>query len=138
LIKVLNPTVRAIIGTPISRVLPKWMAVIEVKGRKSGAQRRIPCGVHEVNGVPRIFTDRPWRLNFRGGVPVTVVQQGTRRTGRAELNEDPQTVAAEFGDALKQLRPSELGVKVAKGHEPTTAEIATLGKSMITITLDGS
>src|SRR5436190_15970731 len=79
LIKALNPIVRAITGTPMSRVLPKWMAVVEVTGWKSGAQQRIPCGVHDVNAIPTIFTDRPWRLNFRGGVPVTVVQRGTRR-----------------------------------------------------------
>src|SRR5207244_1878970 len=70
LLRVLNPTVRASLGTPLWRLFPSWMAVLEFSGRRSRRQLRVPVGIHDVHGTPTVFTDRPWRLNFAAGAPV--------------------------------------------------------------------
>jgi hypothetical protein len=93
-------------------------------------------GLHDVQGTPTVFSERPWRFNFAGSAPVTVIARGRRRSGRAELVRDRDAVGAAFVVALRQTRPSTLGLAVAKGHEPTAQELAAVGSDMITIRFD--
>ena len=136
LLRVLNPTVRASLGTPLWRLFPSWMAVLEFSGRRSHRQLRVPVGLHDVHGTPTVFTERPWRLNFAGGAPVTVIGRGKHRHGRGELVRDRDAVGSAFVTALEHMRPSTLGLAVAKGHRSTAQELAALGGDMITIHYD--
>jgi hypothetical protein len=40
--------------------------------------------------------------------------------------------------ALEHMRPSNLGLAVEKGHQPTAQELAALGGDIITIRYDDS
>jgi hypothetical protein len=94
-------------------------------------------GIHDVQDIPTVFTDRPWRLNFRQGAPVTVVQGGQQRHGNGVLIEGRENIGVALLDALQHTsRPSNLGLKVAKGHRPTVEDLAALGGSMIQIQYD--
>jgi hypothetical protein len=135
-LRVLNPTVRVTLGTPLWRLFPSWMAVLEFSGRRSHRPRRVPVGLHDVNGTLMVFTDRPWRLNFAGGAPVTVISRGQRRHGRGELVQDRDEVGSALAVALTRTRPSNLGLAVEKGHQPTAQELAALGDDSITIRYD--
>jgi hypothetical protein len=135
-LRVLNPTVRAVLGTPLGRLLPSWIAVLEFSGRRSHRPLRVPVGVHDVHGTPTVFTDRPWRLNFTDGTPVTVISCGTRRHGRGELVRDRDEVGSAFAVALEGMRPSNLGLAVDKGHQPTAQELAALDDDIIRIRYD--
>ena len=137
LLRVLNPTVRASLGTPLWRLFPSWMAVLEFSGRRSHRPLRVPVGLHDVRGTPTVFTERPWRLNFAGGAPVTVISRGKRRHGRGELVQDRGEVGSALAVALERTRPSNLGLAVEKGHQPTAQELAALGGDIITIRYDG-
>ena len=112
------------------------LAVLRYHGRHSGRRRDIPVGVHDVAGVPSVFTDRPWRLNFMGGAEVVVMRAGQARSGRAELVEDPDQVGPALAVAVRQAGPRKLGLAVAKGHRPTAAELAAVGRSMIRLDFD--
>ena len=136
LLRVLNPTVRATLGTPFWRLFPSWMAVLEFSGRRSHRLLRVPVGLHDVHGTPTVFTERPWRLNFSGGAPVTVISRGKRRNGRGELVQDRGEVGSALAVALERTRPSNLGLAVEKGHQPTAQELAALGGDIITIRYD--
>jgi len=136
LLRILNPTVRAGLGTPLWRLFPSWMAVLEFRGRHSHRQLRVPVGLHDVRGTPMVFTERPWRLNFADGAPVTVISRGKRRHGRGELVQDRDEVGSAFAAALEGMRPSNLGLAVDKGHKPTAQELAALGGDVITIRYD--
>jgi hypothetical protein len=137
MLRVLNPIVRASLGTAFWRLLPRWMAVLEFRGRRSGKEYRVPVGVHDANGTPSVFSLETWRLNFKGGAPVTVVAHGDRRRGTAELVQDPAIVGPAFLAALEHTsRPSNIGLAVAKGHKPTAEEMSALGREMIVIHYD--
>ena len=136
LLRVLNPVVRASVGTPLWRMLPSWIAVLEFTGRRSHRQLRVPVGLHNVDGTPTVFTERPWRLNFAGGAPVTVIGRGKRRHGRGELVRDRDAVGSAFVTALEHTRPSNLGLAIDKGHQPTAQELAAVGDDIITIRYD--
>jgi hypothetical protein len=133
LLRVFNPVVRASVGTPFSRLFPSWMAVLEFTGRRSHKPYRVPVGLHDVNGTPTVFSERPWRLNFEGGTAVTVIARGKRRQGQAELVADRDKVGSAFIVALARRRPRDLGIAVRKGHQPTAQEFAAIGSDMITI-----
>jgi hypothetical protein len=133
LLALMNPMVRASVGTPLWRLFPSWMAVLEFRGRHSQREYRIPVGLHDVHGTSTVFTERPWRMNFDGGAPVTVVHRGKRRDGTGELVTDRDRVGSAFLTALEQRRPRDLGVEVAKGHHPNAQELAALGGDIITI-----
>jgi len=137
LMRIINPTVRALLGTSAGRLLPSWMAVLMFTGRHSGTRYRVPIGIHDVQDTPTVFTDRPWRLNFRDGAPVTVVHGGQQRHGNGVLVEGRENVGVALLDALQHTsRPSNLGLKVAKGHQPTVEDLAALGSSMIQVHYD--
>src|SRR5205085_5904660 len=42
LLRMMNPTVRALLGTSAGRLLPSWMAVLIFTGRHSGTRYRVP------------------------------------------------------------------------------------------------
>lgn len=135
LMRFVNPFMRAAIRSPLGRRMEP-LAVLRFHGRHSGRRRDIPAGVHDVEGVPCVFTDRPWRLNFRGGADVIVMRAGQARSGRAELVEDPDRVGRALAVAVRQVGARKLGLAVAEDHQPTTAELAGVGRSMIEIRFD--
>jgi hypothetical protein len=90
--------------------------------------------VHTVDGIPTVFTDRPWRLNFKGGADVVVMQSSTERQARATLVEEPSEVGPALAAAVQEAGARNLGVSIAKGAHPTSADFAAVGRSMIRIT----
>jgi hypothetical protein len=111
------------------------LAVLSFTGRRTGKGYEIPVGVHDVNGVLAVFTDRPWRLNFRDGAEVTVFRGGTEQKGRAELVEDPEQVGPALAVAAQKAGARNLGLAVKKGSQPTPADFGAVGRSMIRIHL---
>ena len=135
LMRLLNPLMRVAIRSRLG-VRMEPLAVLRYHGRHSGRRRDIPVGVHDVAGVPSVFTDRPWRLNFAGGAEVIVMRAGQARPARAELVEDPDQVGSALAVAIREVGPGKLGLAVAKGHRPTAAELAAVGRSMIRLHFD--
>lgn len=135
LMRMVNPFVRRVLRfAPIGRRI-ELQALLEFDGRRSGRRRRVPVCLHDVDGIPTVFTERPWRLNFAGGAAVTVTQRGRVRRGRARLlDATPQQVGAAMRIALDNgASPFELGLKVQRGHHPTADELAGIARSLIRI-----
>ena len=135
MLRVVNPFVRAIAG---SRLGPRmrW-GVVSFTGRRTGTKYAIPVGIHDIDGVATVFTAERWRLNFRGGAEVTVIQGGKQRRGQGRLVEDSAQVGAALAVALRSAKPRDLGIAVDKGHTPTTADLAAIGEYMIQILFNG-
>lgn len=133
LMRMINPLVRRLLtARPVGERISK-IALVEVRGRRSGRRLRIPMGVHDIDGVPTAFTSRPWRLNFTGGAPVTITRRGAPRPATAVL-----VIAArgQVGTALRTAldngaSPFDLGLRIGKRHDPTISELDAAGLSMI-------
>ncbi len=70
LAKVINPPVKALLRSPLHRLVSEHLMLLTFSGRKTGSTYTVVVGRHEVNGalvVPTGTTGRRWRLNFRGG-----------------------------------------------------------------------
>ncbi|MFI5622159.1 hypothetical protein ACIA03_01710 [Nocardioides sp. NPDC051685] len=138
LMRMVNPLVRRVLTDP--RLGPRiaLKALLEFTGRRSGRKLRVPVCLHTINGVPTVFTERPWRFNFTDPAPVTVTQRGRVRHGRAVLL---QTTPLEVGTALRAAldngaSPFELGLKISGSQEPTIADLSAIERSVIRIDFD--
>lgn len=138
LMRMINPFVRRIIADSRLGSRLTLQVVLECTGRRSGRTLRIPVCLHTIDGVPTIFTERPWRLNFAEPAPVAVIRQGRVRSGSATLLHPTQR---ELGAALRQAldhgaSPFELGLKVDHGYDPTAEDLSAIARSMIRIDFD--
>jgi hypothetical protein len=131
--RVVNPLVRWVLTTrPLARRIGK-IALVELRGRRTGRLLNIPMGLHDIDGVPTAFTSRRWRLNFTGSVPVTVTRRGHPCLGTAVLvTAVPGQVGAALRTALDNgASPFDLGLRIGKRHEASVAELDAAGLSMI-------
>lgn len=138
LMRMINPLVRRILTNPRLGRRIALQALLEFTGRRSGKTIRVPVCLHTIDGVPTVFTERPWRLNFTDPIPVVVTRQGRVRHGRAVLM--PST-PKELGAALRQAldngaSPFELGLKTSRGYEPTIEDLSTIARGMIRVDFD--
>lgn len=130
-LKAMNAVMRPLLASPVGRRITGVM-LLEFTGRRSGRRIRVPVNFHLVDGVPMAFTDAPWRLNFEGGAPVTVRYRGHVYETRGSLV--PMTPEA-MGRAVRESLDNggsaqRMGIRAARGHRPTAAELAELGPAL--------
>jgi hypothetical protein len=131
LVRTLNPIMRAVLRTPLGRLVNP-VAVLEFTGRRSGRCYRVPVGWHQVRSEPAVFSPAPWRVNFAGGVPVAVYHRGRRRAMTGTLVTDPDVVA----DALQAMfdagaSPKGVGIDAPAGHRFTAADVVAVDRALI-------
>jgi hypothetical protein len=125
-LRTLNPIMRSVLRSPLHPAVDKTVILLHITGRRTGRRYAIPVGRRNVDGQLAAFTHAPWRLNLRGGADIDVTHDGRREAMRAELVEDPASVAAVFDDQLRELgwrKASRLGLKVHVDRAPTRAEL---------------
>lgn len=116
--------------------------VLHLTGRRSGRRYEVPVAHHDLDGRLVVLTDSAWRVNLRGGADVEVTLRGERSPMRAELDEDPATVAAAYRALIDRIgwekAQRRLGVAVHVGRAPTLGELEAAaretGLSVVTLT----
>ena len=66
LVKMGNPLVRMLLGSPLHRVLDDFFLVLHLTGRKTGRRYDIPVGYVDMEGKLAVVTVARWRVNLRG------------------------------------------------------------------------
>ena len=133
-LRFLNPVMRALLVSPLGRAM-KDFGVLRYKGRRTGRPYAVVVGVYELDGAPVVFTPAPWRVNFRGGLPLELRNGGRTTQGTGELVEDPQLVAAALQQVFDRgVSDSRLGLKVQRGHRITPVDVRANGRTLIRIT----
>jgi hypothetical protein len=125
-LRLVNPIVRALLRSPLHRVVSKRLMLLTVKGRKSGRSYSIPVGRHQSDRMLVVSAAGGWRFNLRGGAAVRVTLDGRECEGHAELEEDPDNVARAYKALLDELGAGEarqLGLKLNVDRLPTAEEI---------------
>jgi len=131
LIRVMNPMLRALLPTPAGRLVRPF-ALLRFDGRRSGRELRIPVGYHEARSGQVVITPATWRINFDGGIPVTVHHLGRRYELIGHLDTDPSRVADEL-QAIMERRGSLglVGIKIPTGRQVTPADVAAVDRAVI-------
>jgi hypothetical protein len=130
-LKAMNVVMRPLLASPLGRRMNGVM-LLEFSGRRSGRRIKVPVNFHLVDGVPMAFTDASWRFNFDGGTPVKVTYRGQVYETRGSLV--PMSPEA-MGQAVRKSLDTggsaqRMGIKTARGHEPTATELAALGPAL--------
>src|SRR3954465_12248343 len=74
-LKVMN----VVAGPLLRSFLGKWLGgvmLLEFRGRRTNRAMSVPVNYNLVDEAPTAFTQAPWRHNFTGGAPVTVIPRG--------------------------------------------------------------
>ncbi len=142
LVKMGNPMVRLLLGSPLHGMLDKSFLVLHVTGRKTGHRYDIPVSYVDMEGKLAVVTIARWRVNLRGGGDVGVTLHGRRRPMHALLDEDPASVAIGYQAMIDRIgwrrAQRQLGISVPGGRQPTVLELSDAaresGWSVITLT----
>jgi hypothetical protein len=142
LVKMGNPLVRVLLGSPLHGMLDDSFLVLHLTGRKTGRHYHIPVGYVEMEGKLDVVTLARWRVNLRGGADVEVTLRGCLRPMHALLEEDAAAVAVSYQamiDRIGQKKAQrQLGFSKPDGRAPTVLELRDAareyGWSVVTLT----
>jgi hypothetical protein len=127
-LKVVNPTFRAILRSPAHRVVDNAFILLYLTGRKTGTRYSIVVARHEIDGVLSVLTGAPWRVNVRGGADVEITDRGVTRPARAVLVEEADEVAGAYAAEIERVgwksAQRRFGLKINAWRAPTRAELA--------------
>ena len=141
LVKMGNPVVSMLLGSPLHGVLDHSFLVLHLTGRKTGRRYDIPVGYVDMEGKLTVVTVAKWRVNLRGGADVEVTLHGCLRPMHALLEEDPAAVAVSYQAMIDRIgwkkAQRQLGISLPGGRAPTTLELrdaaGEYGWSVITL-----
>ncbi|MEY2444334.1 MAG: hypothetical protein QOE00_914, partial [Ilumatobacteraceae bacterium] len=129
--RVLDPLMRLVLRTPISRAI-RTLAVVEFSGRRTGRRRRVVVGWHLVDGTPIVLTPAGWRINFADGRAATVRSRGKKADYVGTLETDPHTVAGVINTLLVAgASPRALGLRMPPGHTITADDVVDTHRALI-------
>ena len=142
LVKMGNPLVRMLLGSPLHGVLDDSVLVLHLTGRKTGRRYNIPVGYVDMEGKLTVVTVARWRVNLRGGADVEVTRHGCLRPMHAQLDEDPASVAVSYRAMIDRIgwkkAQRQLGISRPGAQAPTAPELKDAareyGWSVITLT----
>ena len=127
LVKMGNPLVRMLLGSPLHGVLDDSFLVLHLTGRKTGHRYDIPVGYVDMEGKLAVVTIAGWRANLRGGADVEVTLRGRLRPMHALLDEDPASVAVSYQAMIGRIgwkkAQRQLGISLPAGRVPTLLEL---------------
>ena len=130
-LRIVNPVLRALLRTPIGRLI-RGLAVVEFAGARTGRRHRVVVGWHVVDGHSFVITPATWRANFRGGRPATVVRGGRRADYIATLDVDPHTVADIINALLRNgASARSLALRMPVGHVLSADDVVRIDRAVI-------
>jgi len=143
LVKMGNPLVRMLLGSPLHGGLDGSFLVLHLTGRKTGRRYDIPVGYVDMEGKLAVVTVARWRVNLRGGADVEVTLRGRLRSAHALLEEDPASVAVSYQAMINRIgwakAQRQLGISLPGRRAPTLVELNDAAReyrwSVITLTL---
>lgn len=128
LLKVANPVLRFLLGTPLAGPLRSQLMVMNFKGRKSGRQFSVPVSAHQIDGALYAMANAGWKHNFSGGADADILHGGKTKKMHGEVISDPAVVAdlahrcaQSYGVKKAQTM---MGLKFLDGRIPTVEEFA--------------
>jgi deazaflavin-dependent oxidoreductase (nitroreductase family) len=132
----LNPMMKAILKSPLHRLVSGTMMLITFTGRKSGRQYTTPVGYVRNGDAVICLTHANWWKNLRGGAKVSLRIQGHDYDGVAEpVSEETTRIANGIRQFLHQV-PSWgrfYDVSIDEDGTPNSKDVARAAESAILI-----
>ncbi len=124
--KVVNPTLKFLLYSPLHGLLSKRLIVLSFQGRKSGKPYSVVVGYHAEGDTLLVTTQARWAKNLGGGAPIHVRLRGRKRSGTAQLITDIDALSAAYATLLSGAPELGrfIGVSVDSAGTPVAAEVA--------------
>lgn len=140
--KLLNPTFKLLLRSPLHALMSKHLMVLRFKGRKSGKTYSIPVGYVQQGNTLLVATQSRWQVNLHGGAPVEVRLHGKRRVGRSEVIRDLEGLREQFRTLLAHSPQlgQIMGIALEPNGEPRAVDLAAAharGLAVVRVELDG-
>lgn len=125
-----NRFTRAVLGSPMHRMMSGRLMIIEVTGRRTGTVYAVPTAYAEQDGQVLAASPGSWVRNISADRPVVLVHRGRRRSAAAEVA-DTRERAWEIASALLPPNPilrRNMGVGLGSDGlpDPDQFEVARL------------
>ncbi|QIS19902.1 nitroreductase/quinone reductase family protein [Nocardia terpenica] len=111
--RLLDAGMRALLRSPLHRLLGDKLMIVTVVGRKSGREYANPVGYAEADGALLVGTAAGWRRNLRPGEPVRITWHGRQLTADWEIIADKDEIAEPY--------------RIILAHNPTHGRFAGIG-----------
>lgn len=123
-----NPVLRRVLRKPRGK-LGGSVLLLRFSGRRSRKLYEIPVGYRQIDGRIALLTNSRWRFNFQGGAYVEVTLAGERKRARATLLDDPDQMAAIYGQLIEEVgltNANKLGIKIHVDRKPSREELTEM------------
>lgn len=140
--KIGNSFMRWLLRSPLHGIVSKNVALISVRGKKTGQWYRVPVNYQRQAGTVWItsYKYRSWWKNLRGGASVIVRILGVDFNGRAEVHESPHGVTeglkTYFRLAPEMARYFSVALDASGNPDPSDLARIVPGRVVIEITLE--
>lgn len=140
----INPTVTALLRSPLHGLLSGSTCLLSFTGRRTGKRLTIPVGYTRYGDTLTIFSSRSWWKNLRGGASVEVLLQGRRYRGWAVATDSPEAVMSAVEQTIasygRKAAGWKIGIRLDTSPPPTQEQIAAAmhGRVVIHIRLAGA
>lgn len=116
--RVINPTMRFILRSPLHGLLSDGLALLTFTGRKSGKQFSTPVAYNRLDDKTiMVMTRSGWWKNFSQGEAITVLVKGKKYQGKPEIILDKEAV---WGYIMRFLQEHHNPRKVGIMNAPET------------------
>jgi F420H(2)-dependent quinone reductase len=110
LFRVLNPVVRALLRSPLHRLLSNRLMLLSYHGRRTGRRYTIPVGYFPWDDGVLAFSSARWWVNLRDGQPAQLTIRGREHSATATVYDQTDDIAARLAQFTARFSP-----KAARG-----------------------
>jgi nitroimidazol reductase NimA-like FMN-containing flavoprotein (pyridoxamine 5'-phosphate oxidase superfamily) len=131
-----NAIVRAILRSPLHKIMSHNIMLLSFTGRKSGKRYAIPVSYVREDDTFICFTDSRWWKNLRGGTPVTLLVKGQELEAIATpLADDKEAIANHLRTFLQKLpRDAKFhSVRLSSTGQPDPDDVARAAQTDVMI-----
>jgi hypothetical protein len=107
-----NPIVSLILRSSLHRLISGQVLLLTYFGRRSGRKLTIPVNYTREGETLILFSDHRWWKNLQGGAPVSVLLQGRRHAGRANVLTDGMDVVEVVERFIAQFGAKDTGRRI--------------------------
>lgn len=140
LYRLINPPVKALLRSPLHRLLSHNTLLLEFTGRRTGRALSTPISYHEANGHYHCFTSRGsrWWRNLVGSRPVRIRVAGRQFEAIPQVEQENREIMAIALRAFLLAVPRDAahaGVRLDERGEPSESDIRRVVPDMVYLCL---
>ncbi len=135
-----NPLIKALLLSPLHRVLSKDLMLITFTGRKSHRKITIPVSYYQEGEAVTLFTREVWWKNLRGSAEVTLRVRGRDLQGTAETFTDTEDVVEGVSAYIRKnglKNVWKIRVALDAHHQPSRDELVAAAQGLVMVRVSG-